>query len=664
MAWWALALAVVAGAAVVAAPGAAIALGLRLRGLWFAGAVPLAGVSAVTLSTFFAGWAGTPLQGWAPLTVGVVGGVICALLTRVAGRLRPTQAQTPPLVPLVAVALGCVLMLVRSVLVIESPGLFAQVGDNVFHLNAARFIFEGGDPSPLGFGTFGEPGGSPIAFYPTTWHSVVALIAQLSGASIPVASNAALIIFGALIWPLAGVLLTRTLFGSSPALLISAGVLSAGFAAFPFQLIPYMGTYPLVGSIPLVAIGLAAIIETTRLARAPIGSGSGLLILLIGIPGIGAMHPSAVVMLAVLALAPVTISLVRVAREHKPQRLRAVSGIVIAVAVVLGFALLIRPDYAQEHSWRGTIAQSIGEVLLQSWGGVAISLAVAILLAVGLVRAVRHEDYRGYAAATGWLIVGLVYVAAAGTDEFLRILVAGPWYSDATRVAAFAPIVTLPLAALGGKTAWRWMASAAGDRTPRGPFARATASILAIGLFVVLVVVSPAVRTTDAWTRSVFTPTDNPMISRAAVGPDERAVLDEVVNVVPESDVIAGNQRDGSNFAFAITGRRVLMPHVLSGMTPLKQAFYDGFATASPGDAACTATRELGVKWILQFHPDQLLPTVERYRGLEGLDDSANVELAYRKGDSSLYRVVGCDVAASTEDADALIDAGRPSDDH
>ncbi len=642
MGWWEFALAAVVGGVVVFGQGWLVAAGLRLQGLWLAAGACAIGVSLVAAATLLCGWLGMPLSaGPLALLAGLTAAACWIGAQKVGKQTHRRSGGRTGWTTAAAIVLGAALLTGRFVASIGDPRLFAQAGDNVFHLNAVRWILDGGAPSPLAFGGFGDAENA-LGFYPTAWHAITALIAQMTGATVPVASNATLFLFTCIVWPVSAVLLTRTLFGRAPVLLLAAGILSAGFAAYPFQLIAYMGTFPLVGVVPLAAIALCAVWRACGIGR--FGPRPTIALVFAGfcVPGVAIMHPSGLILLAVLALPPIWEVLSRAAHRAPGRRSRTRLLFALAAATVFAILLSARTVLTQDGAWRGTIAQSIGEYALFALGGRPIAVGTLALMWVGLVYAILRRGAAGRVVVGSWLLIGVIYVASAGDDELFRLVVSGPWYADAVRVAAFAPIAALPLAARGAQVAWAALAA----RSRRG-FASSRAARRGIGLaaaavLAAVMMLEPGVRAVDAGTRAVYEPTDNPVVSRVAVGPDERAVLDEVRSIVPDGEVIAGSPHDGSSFAYALTGRPVVIAHVLASLTAREAAFFDGFATAMTSDSACRATRELRVKWILEFHPDKLVPTAPRYPGLQGLDESPNVELAFRSGSSSLYRVTGC----------------------
>ncbi|MDQ6739667.1 MAG: hypothetical protein M3021_04675, partial [Actinomycetota bacterium] len=137
------------------------------------------------------------------------------------------------------VALGALIIGARLLFVFGSPDSISQTFDNIFHLNAIQYIYQTGQASSLTIG-----GMTGIPFYPAAWHAFAALVGQLSGASIPVAVNAANLAIGALVWPLGCVYFCQQVFGQKMHAALLTGVLSAGFGAFPILMVDFGVLYP------------------------------------------------------------------------------------------------------------------------------------------------------------------------------------------------------------------------------------------------------------------------------------------------------------------------------------------------------------------------------------------------------------------------------------
>ncbi|MDR7185772.1 hypothetical protein J2X85_002808 [Microbacterium trichothecenolyticum] len=640
MAWLQLLLAVVVGAAALGLPGVAIGLGLRLRGLWLASVAPGLGLTAIIVGAVIASFLRLRWSMWVVLvTAAIIAlGVWVCLRATPTLRPRPPSRGAPPWVAPIAASVGGILLLGRAVVAIGTPEWFAQAGDNVFHLNAVRWILEHGDAAPWGFREFS---GNP---YPDGWHAVVALVCQISGVSIPVASNATLIVIACGVWPLGIVLLTRVLFGDSPAVLISAGVVSSGFSPYPLLLIPYMGTYPLLLSIALVAPALAAVVEGLRLGRDRIGAGAALSVAALMMPGLVCAHPSAFVMLCVMTVPPVATAAWTFGRLDSARRRLYWLIATFYVVCVLAVVIVVRPGGSQPDSLRSTAAEAWGEVVFGGYAAQPIPLALTLLTVVGIATVFRARTATGVAAVGVWLAVGGVYVAAKGGDEFVRLVFSGPWFADATRVAAFTPIAAAPLAAYGASVMWRFVTRVLRDRAlvRRLRLRPVGIGIVAVGIFATLLVSSTAARSGTAWTRSMFQPTDNVLTSPIPVNGDDREIFRWVADHVPDQDVLAGDPWNGTGFAYALTSNPVLVWQMLQPIEGPVKTFLDEFSSSSLDGAGCQAARELKVRWVLDLHPGKRLPSRPVYEGVQDLATSPNVELAHRVGESSIYRVTGC----------------------
>ncbi|GAA5204611.1 hypothetical protein GCM10025773_39470 [Microbacterium jejuense] len=642
MAGFQFALAVLVGAAALAIPGLLVAWTLRLRGLWLAAAAPVASFALVGLTSMGASWADVPWSIWSLLVATAVAVALAwglRLLLRIPHVAPPRSGWR--WASSVAIASGVVLMTLRTIRVIPGPDLFAQSFDNAFHLAAARFIVETGTASPWDVSALMRPAGD-LFFYPSAWHALVALVAELSAVPITIASNAVLTVLVCAVWPIGAVLLARTIFGAQTPLLIAAGVLSAGFATYPFMLIASMGTYPLVASIALLPVAIAAAVELGGLGSQLTARRAAAVVLAAAAPALGAVHPSALVMLAVLTVPLAIIVTVRGIRQ-RPDRLRLIMlAAVLYVVLVVVAMLILRTQVVQPDSLRSSAAQALGEVALSSYGARQIPIVVAALTIVGIVVALMRRRTADWVSIGLWATVAAIYVATVAGDEFVRLIAGGPWYVDPNRIAAFTPVVGFPVAALGAAACWKWLRAWVRPRSRRRQLLSTVTLSVAAVAFAAAVIQSSSVRDVDTSLRAVFTPTDNVFTSLVGVGPNERELMETIPQTVSADEVIANNPRDGSGFIYPLTGRHLLTPYMLTDLDTDREVFYAGIADASPTDPACEVAQRLNIRWVVEFHPHQLLSGDTRFDEIKNIADSPNVELAKKVGDSALYRITGC----------------------
>lgn len=641
MVWFDLALAVLATCGIVLVPGIAVSLVLGMRGLAaLALAVP-AGVTIIVLAALAAPFVGMP---WGVIPVLLVTAVIAVIAgaLRFALWRRPSDRPTfPPVAAggIVALCAAGVVLVIQLIGVIGDPQNISQTFDNIFHLNAIRYALDTGSVSPLTIGmmTSGPTGGLP--FYPSGWHSVATLVVQLSGVSIPIASNAVMMFFAAFTWPLSMFLLVRTLFGPSTPVLVTAAAVSAVLPAFPLLLVEYGVLFPYMMSLSMIAVPIALIVEACR--QDSWGARRLLIVAILGtLPGVAIAHPGGFVALIVFATVVLGVFWVRLLFSEAPRRRKGMTSVWIAayalVAIVSWYAL--RPP-AAARTWGTTVTlgQAVGEVLTVSVWAAPVNIVVATLVVVGAVVAARRR------MTTDWIALGLLaaaaglYIVVAGLPYWVpRDILTGAWYNNAPRLAALLPIAWVPLAAIGGARLWQVLrAVLAPVRRPR------LRTVLAGLIAVVVLVVIPQVgsmRQAVASARGAFAVTDaSPLLTS-----DELALIERLDDEIPEDAVILGSPWTGTALAYALADRQVVMPHTLMDITDDMSVVLDGLDTARAGTAVCDALDRLGVDYVLDFGTQEINGGEHTYKGLDRLDSSSAVEEIDAVGDAVLYEVVAC----------------------
>ncbi|MDY0908989.1 DUF6541 family protein [Microbacterium sp. CFBP9034] len=651
MQWFAFASAALAAVAVFAVIGVPLAWIIGLRGYWLAAVAPAFAVTIVGGAAIVGTWLGVP---WSPLTVllvaaavGLVLGVVRYATRRHAPRPAPRRRFDGWLLAgglLAAVVIGW-----RFVEIIGSPENISQTFDNVFHLNAVRYVLDTGSASSLTIGRMTNPGGA-LGFYPAAWHGVVSVVAQLTGASIPVAINGVTFAIAAVAWPLGILLLVRTLFGRSPVLSVATGLLAASLPVFPFLLMDYGVLYPYQLGVALLPAALAVTLRLLRIVPGAVAPGAWWwAVALIGIlPGLAMAHPGAFV--AWLALsAPFAVVFVVMswrASASTGSRWLIAGGSVAYLAVGAAAVHYLRPP-SEARLWplQRTMVEAVIEVLTgAAWYRTASAVA-AIAVAIGIVWALIRRSPASMAAVGIFVVAGALYIICAALPwQTLRDEFTGPWYNNLPRLAALLPIGMIPLAAYGAACTWAFIASRTAVRTATANWPRWSA----VGIGGVLVVVlgvamqvgagSPvpvAVRNASA---AFASDADSALLTA-----DERALLSRVDDHVPPDVAIAGSPWTGASLAFALADRPVLMPHLLMENTDDLVRINDGLADAEAGDAVCRAVEALGVGFVLDFGGREVHPGEHVYPGLTDLSDSDGLRLVDSQGDASLYEIVACD---------------------
>lgn len=650
---------------VLLVPGLVVTAPLRL------GIVPrtaLAGATSVALigvAGVVFGLARLPFSVWQPLLLAVVGAAAVWLLRRRLGGMPVQRAGLPAGWLVLAWVAASATIAVVAFAAVPSPDRISQTYDNVFHLSAIAHILQGGDASSLTLRTLIETG-RVWSFYPSGWHSTVALVAQLSGVSVPVAVNATWIAVCAALWLPGVAWLAQVVVRGFDRNLVAmvALPLGAAFGAMPYSLLTWGTLYPTLFATALIPAALAAplAIWLPRLRRE--GSGhpllAGIAATLVAVMAVGFGQPRVLVTWALILLPFAIAETARAYRWARRAGGRArivagrslVVGLVLAVLAAVGaFAYLVvrlglfdRPLDDRLGGPQAKATQSVitglWQVLSQSWplgvDGVvtfpAILLAAAVLL--GIVIAARTRGMR-------WLLVSyallaVLFALAAGSDDVFSKLATALWYKDRYRLSSVLPILALPLASLGVLTAARWITGA--RRALVG--AAAALSVVVAGTAALGLALGGVASSVAVVFRLPERGASSEVVSRAQV----EFMRDVVAQVVPPDQRVLGDPWDGSALSQLYAGRQPVFPHVNGQWDADRVLIAWHLQDIDTDPAVCRALDALRVRYVL-FHPHEFGggdPSGNHFIGVRTAVEAGLFTEVATDGDSTLYRIDQC----------------------
>lgn len=574
----------------------------------------------------------------------------------------PRQKLWPLLVGL-SVAIPAVIVTYRYVKGFGGPEGLSQTFDNVYHLNAVRYIADMQDGSSL---TLGNLTDASTGFYPAAMHDLMALVLMLGGSSVMEVVNIGTIVIGAIIWPLSCIFLVTRIVGNQAVAILSAGVLSAGFSSFPYLMVAFGVLYPNHAAIALLPVVLGLVIEVLGLARRrPSSFWAPLIALALVGPGLVLAHPSAFVALIGFSTPPLLARLIRAWRSYRRGKESGRFLLLWALGTVAYFAfglvvwVLIRPSLAAAP-WTPfqSNARALGEILASAPMGTTAAWVMLVLTVIGLYVIARHLGQYWWVLGM-YAVGGILYVivSAWSLGDF-RTFWTGVWYNDSFRLAALLPVVTLPVAVMGAQwLTWRLRALCdylvLNGRTNPGklaPFVRPLAARLpgvtgiaaSVALILVLGAAAQGGTLSNVQQRlnTIFeTKKDSYLLTT-----DETALLRAVPDVVPASDLVVANPRTGGSLVYAISDRRTLAPHIFGNRTPDEQYLLDHWDEAAYNDKVCPIVKKLKAYWALDFGDFEVVPGDEPFIGLRGLSREAipGVEAVKTEGKVHLYRVTAC----------------------
>ncbi|WP_307074305.1 DUF6541 family protein [Arthrobacter pascens] len=661
--------------AIAFVPGAAVAWASRARGFALVAIAPAISVTIIAISAIAApllgiGWSLIPVVGFTVLMT-LIAYMVSSLLSRRAPdlneRIMPHRAWANTVAQVGAVVLAATLIGRRLVAALGEPESFSQTFDNVFHLNAIRYIEDTGSASSL---TLNSMTGAGAGFYPAAWHDVVALVVSSTGASLPASVNVVNIVVASLVWPLGCIYLAHTVLGNRRAVSLVAGVLAAAFGAFPMSLLDFGVLYPNFLGNALLPIVLALSLQALGLSRQPSHFRTlDLLLLLAVLPGITLAHPSSTMALFALMVPALlyvwgraTLGIAGRQARRRWLALGAMAAILIAGSVV--FFLLwknVRPS-AEAAFWPPveTTGRAIGEVISSSGIGRSVAWAVMVFAVLGLFRMILERNQLWVVGVYGVGAALFVVVASFPAGD-LRTLVTGVWYNDPPRLAALLPLVTLPLATRGALELWdRWLLpwisrgiesiDRSSDVEGAGhPVRTASAALLrrnglcllATGALIGVLVVSTQGANVQEAQKSMA---DSYRLSENSglISTDELALIQRLPDKVPEDATMIGNPWNGSSLAYALADRKVLQLHILSAVPEGAAGIINGLDAATTGPAICASVEQLQVQYVLDFGHREVQGRDHGYRGLDDLVASGMATLEDSQGEAKLYKIDSC----------------------
>lgn len=676
--WMSAMLPVLLGLVIVFVPGLLVVLALRVKGFDAIALAPPVSVAMVSISAIVAPMLGISWGIWVPfafaLLIAALGFAVTFFLQKAgledgpSRRILGTTIERTPMTWGVkrqmwfylAVALGALMSMRNLARSIGDANWISQTWDNVFHLNAVRYIVDTGNGSSLNIASM-TSGGNPPTFYPTAWHDIVSLVFMHSGASIPVATNATVLVVAGLVWPLSVIYMIRSIFPVGRFALLLAGAASASMISFPFSLVYFGVLYPnLLGySLLPVGIGMMAQLFRVGLVRYLTTTQSAFLGVFAAL-GIAIAHPNAIMSLLVLVMPTfatrIILQIIAAIKRETPWwtallQTVGISLIFVVISILWG---VVRPPKEAGEMWDPTTTQgqAIGEMLTNEalktqhplWLVTALSL-------IGIYFLVICKN-RLYWIFGTWGVLAYYYIAVRSLNwEDGRYDVVGIWYHDSFRLAALVPTVVLLFIAYGAHQvalkATGWTSSLDFSRIGRSAKDRSVALItVAVATLVALTLVMQSATPLNNYikrSRALYEPT----LESDLLTPDEFNVLDHLDEYVPEDAEIVVSAFNGGPLAYALADRKVTAYHTLATVTEDDWYIYDNLDKAGKDPKVCQLLEKDNIKYWLWFGWKEVNNDGDHamwYKSFEKLFKTQGViEPVYQSGGATLYKITACD---------------------
>ncbi|WP_310111075.1 DUF6541 family protein [Pseudarthrobacter oxydans] len=659
MSWWQSLPVILTAVLLLLLPGLATALAVRMRGISALLVAPAFSVGTIGFLALTFPFSGIP---WSPVPV-LVG---CAVVSIVAffvskfcgsGRARAEQRASRSELSLtvgIGVVITSLVIGMQMATAMIHPDSISQTYDNVFHLNAVRWAMESQNSSPLNLGAF-----TGISAYPAGWHAFVAIVGELTGATIPVLVNSTSIAIGAVAWPLSALFLTFAVAGYRKATAIVTLVFSAGFATFPILMIDWGVLYPNLLSISVLpaALGLAF----TALGLGYHNRPPALIAWLslgVAVAGVALAHPSTLMAFLAFALpGALAVYYFRIRRLWPPESRESRRQALILTAALLGGLVLLtvvwyflRPP-SDAANWRvvQTPPQAIGELLFNAPLGRPSQEILSVCLIAGIIHLWITKSRRWLIGT--YLIGAALFFFAAGYNAPIRQFITGVWYFDSYRLAALLPVVVLGPAVIGAlflvDLVREKIRTADGSvfgktRLPGNPGPTRQAVLASVVYAVALVPIAPQLLPVNFASYQAHWQYRSDA-NAALLSPEERRLLERLPQTTEPGANIAGLPSSGTALAYALSGRTVIQPHILTTHGSDVDVVNAGLKNAADFPAVCESVRSLNVRYVLDFGTRTVTGTLAGYGGVMDLEENASLELVDSEGSGArLFKVTAC----------------------
>jgi hypothetical protein len=638
-------------------PGTVLVLALGLRNPAFVAVAPLLTVSVIAITAIIAPYLGLPWSVIPVLAATCFLAVVLFLLRKIPGLRQPARPwrsafggrMVMPLLVVTGFVFGAGSIAVQLHAAFGRPENISQTFDNVFHLNAIRYVLETGNASSLTL-TAMTNGDNPPYFYPAAWHGLASLLIQITGASLPVAVNVLNLCVAATVWTLGCMFLVRSLVGSNPYAIAAAGVLAAGFGSFPILLLDFGVLYPNFLSVSMLPAALGCVslfFGTSQLGS--IGPVARYMLAPTAALGVAIAHPNGVMSLLALSVPILLASWACLAidrrRSNKPFALTVFAGIglLATLGVIAVLWQYIRPP-AAAAAWLPVQSQgqAVGEVLTNSAMQRPAAWAVSVLMVLGLIFVVKRSSTIWIAGS--FLIIAVLFiVVSAGSTVWLRDLLTGVWYNDSYRLAALLPVTGAALAAVGAGSVIQALQVRLMSTT--NPLVRQSArpsmayAVVPVVLLAVVALIQarPMITPVLSAQANYSTSPDSPLVSS-----DEMALITELDDYVPVDATVAVNPWTGGAMAFAIADRNTTSKHTLTTYTKSTELLNDRLRDAATDPSVCPAARADNVRYVLDFGTREVHGGNHGFEGLQIPDATPGFRLLAQHGEAKLFEVTAC----------------------
>ena len=663
--WLTFALAICLGVVVLYVPGYLVGRAVSLERFASVAAAPAFSVAALVVLGIVFNAAHVRCDGWmlllacAALCLLIYG--VCRVLRGlrgVGGRTHLTRNAVDGEWVLVALYIGvaAVVSLVVFVHAMGDPVSFSRNDDTTVHLSVVRGFLDSGTFSTLNVTKYldlWESGG----YYPAAWHVVTAVVASFVGNQVALATNAMIFVVCVFVLPVGLLFLLRQLFPDNKLALYAGSLFSVAFCGYPWGFVVFGQLLSNLLSFALIPGALGLLISSLN-ASGPSKSGFAIAYAF-SLISIALAQPNGAFTLGIWSVAFAVSYLWGKQSDGCWSGKR--TAIILCFAACTAWALLfVAPPLqgAVTYSWKSTLSipkAIVAGLLFMFTNREGVQPFLTVLVLLGIAKTLKDRRLR-------WLSVSYIaafsfYVIDVATDDFVKQLLTGFWYTDYYRTGAMTALFAIPLAALG----FAWLVKLGAGLLGKMRFGRQGSNnscVVAMVLVVLLAVCQ------FAPVRFAFGKTDvrpGLMKIHAEVGSRyswEKGLTSEEDEFVKRVMSIAGRDcvvnvpSDGSCWSYGVEGINTMFRRSAtagpSGSEPYATVLRTKLCDYTASDEVREAVEKAGARYVMlldeKSYDDRTVVKLrykeEDWVGIESItQDTPGFTLVLSEGDMRLYRI-------------------------
>ena len=570
-----------------------------------------------------------------------------------------------------SVAASSVLVGLFFVKQLDGPSSVFQAQDNGHHLATIQTFLSSHCYSPFGTNFYSWDGldqidpygvGDGSGFYPSLWHCLVTLVADLCAAPVGLSVNAFNTVLACVVFPVSMCYCLRKLFPRRSSVALCGAAVMLSSVSFPWAFLTFGPLYPNLMAFSLVPLFVGCFVSCFT-ARCGIVK-TGLIILSL-VFVIALAQPNGVITSGVL-LAPYIVGRVwRYCRRHWERGSRSLPAslavsFAVVVAICLCWVLLYYSPIMKSvvaFTWDDNMSGVSAFRNIATFAFTSICLpqmVLVLLIAVGVVRCCLNRRHIWLVASLFFTLV--IYFIDVTETGFAKHLLAGFWYTDTFRLAAMTTIAAIPLASLGLEGIVRavTLPQGRGEGLLATKRSRFVASALTWCL-VLSLLFFPGSHGQDlafGYLKDRIH-TQNRSTLTNVLDEEERAFCERVQALVNDNDLIINCPGDGSVFMYGLESMN-LYYRQFSGCDTLSETdesriIRNQLCELSWNPSVEEAVRKIGASYVLvldkggeetswrkyfsSYHPEQ-------WKGLNSLDDDTpGFDVVLSEGDMRLYKI-------------------------